>query len=235
MSSLKTGIVGFVALTLVGCQFGNRSSTELRGYDTISGYYSSLPQTLKFQAQVGSGPERVQNSPVNLMPPYLKAVLANPTMLYYDSPTEGIGSLRAHDDTDLGFPTRITDSSSTFGASTSASAVVSGCRLLEETVHSGRFSQNPTTSTLSGYSVRGKISLAYSIRYSFIGDDIDCNAMRTEMQSCYVDNVGCATDSSSIFSKSFITQVFGPHISAGVMIDTEISTTKSIGYEATYE
>ncbi len=236
--SLKTQITVSTlagALTLTGCQFGNKNTTELKGYDTISGYYSSLPQSISFHAQIGAGPARDQNGLVNQMPDFMKSVMANPTMLYYDDPLNGIGSLRSHSNTGLGIPTKISDRLSTFGVSTSASAIVAGCKFLEETVHTGSFSQSSTTSVIAGLTVRGNIAIDYSITYSFVGQDVDCNPLRASMKSCYTDNAGCSTDPNSIFYRPFVTQVFAPLINAGVMTDTEIPSAVSVTYHAIYQ
>ena len=234
-SKFYAGATILGALSLVGCQFGNKSTTELKGYDTISGYYATLPQTLSFQAQIGSGAVRNQSGLVNQMPDFIKTVMGNPAMLYYDDPISGIGSIRSHSNTGIGIPTKISDHLSMFGVSTSASATISGCKFLEETVHTGKFSQAQATSVISGFTVRGNISIDYSITYSLNGLDADCDPLRAAFKSCYIDNVGCSTDSNSILYRAFVTQVFAPLVNAGVMTDAEIGNARSVTYHATYE
>ena len=234
-SKVTLGFIALGALSLVGCEFGNKNTTELNGYDIISGYYETLPQTISFNAQIGTGPARTQAGTVSQMPDFMKTVMGNPAMLFYDEPIDGIGSIRSHANTQIGIPTRIQDRAGTFGVSTNGSVVVSGCRFREETIHSGRFSQNASTSTIAGLRVRGKISLDYSATYSLVGDDVDCDVMRAAFKSCYSDNVGCSSDPESIFSRGFIVKVFGSHIGAGIMTEAEILTARSVGYHATYE
>jgi hypothetical protein len=235
---LNTKIL-FLALgasALAGCQFGNRDVTTLTGYDTISGYYSSLPQSIAFHAEIGTGAPRDQPGLVNQMPDFIKTVMGNPVMLYFDDPIGGAASLRSHSDTTTGIGTMITSTTSTFGASSTAYADVSGCRFQQAITNSGKFSQSPTTSTIAGLNVRGKISLDYTITYSFIGDDIDCNAVRANFQSCFqTGTTGCSTDSASIFYPAFVKEVFGPFVNAGVMTDTEIGSTRGISYHAVYQ
>jgi hypothetical protein len=223
------------ALSLSSCQFGNKNTTELHGYDTISGYYSTLPQTITFHAEVGSGPARDQNGLVNQMPDFLKTVMANPAMLYYDDPLKSYGSIRAHSNTGLGIPTVISDHLSTYGASSSASVTVSGCKLEEDTTHTGKFSQAATTSTIAGLTVRGNLSMDYAITYSLIGQDVDCDAMRATFKSCYIDGTGCSTDPASIFYRAFVTQIFAPFVNVGIITDAEIGNVRSVTYRATYQ
>ncbi len=234
-SKILFGVVALGALSLSSCEFGNKNSTELTGYDTISGYYSSLPQTITFHAEIGTGPARNQNGLVNQMPDLMKTVMANPTMLYYDDPIHGIGSLRAHADTGNGIPTRISDHLNTFGVSTSASATIPGCIFTKETVHTGSFSQAAVTSVISGMTVRGSISLDFTMTYRFIGADIDCDPMRAAFKSCYVDATGCSTDTSSIFYRPFVQEIFSPLVNSGIMTDVEIGSAKVLTYRATYQ
>jgi hypothetical protein len=232
-------LVGATALgiALSGCdaRIGNHQTTTLTGYDVISGYYASLPQTISFHAQVGTGAARIVNGTVTQMPLYLKTVMGNPTMLYYDNPLTGVGTLRSHANTDVYVITKIQDSLGKFGASTSASATVSGCQFIEEITTSGGFTQAPTTSTVGGYTVRGNLSLDYSANYSLVGEDADCDAMRATFQSCYSNNVGCSTTEGTVFYRPYVEQVFGSLVDAGVITEAEISSTRSLGYHATYQ
>jgi|GEM_PF-2691683 len=234
-SKIRWGLFSLGALALVGCKFGNQSTTTLTGYDVISGYYSSLPQTITFHAQIGTGAARVVSGLVNQMPDFLKGLMGNPVMLYYDNPLTKDGSLRAHSNTGLGIPTKIVDSASTFGLSESAAGISSGCKIEQDTTNSGAFVQALRTSTIAGYSVRGTISFDYAITTTLIGDDIDCNALRASFKSCYVDNVGCSTATSSIFYRPFIVGIYGPLIDAGVMTTDEIGTASAVGYHAVYQ
>jgi hypothetical protein len=234
-SKVRLGLIGVAALALAGCEFGNRNSTELTGYDIISGYYASLPQTLSFHAQIGSSAPRTQAGVVNQMPEFLKAVMGNPTMLYFDSPLDGVATLRSHDDTSVYLVTKVPDATGNFGVSTTADATVSGCRFVEEITNSGKFTQAATTSSVAGYTVRGNISLDYSANYSLIGDDVDCDAMRATFKSCYSDGVGCSATSGTVFYRPYVIQVFGPLVDAGVITEDEISSARSVGFHATYE
>lgn len=229
------GIACAGVLSLTGCEFGNKNVTQLTGYDTISGYYASLPQTISFHARIGGGAERNQTGVVTQMPDFLKTVMGNPTMLYYDDPIQAYGSLRSHANTGVGFPTKINDRLATFGVSTSGYADVSGCRYLEETLHTGRFNQAATTSVIAGLTVRGNLALDYSATFSFVGDDVDCDAMRAIFKSCYSDNVNCSADPESIFSRAHVVKVFGSLVGSGIMTEAEISSARSVGYHATYE
>jgi hypothetical protein len=229
------GIIALSALWLSSCQFGNKNSTELTGYDTISGYYSSLPQTITFHAEIGTGPARDQIGLVNQMPALLKTVMANPTMLYYDDPINGIGSLRAHADTSNGIPTRISDHQGTFGVSTSASATIPGCIFKKDTLHTGKFTQAATTTVVNGMTVRGSISIDYTMTYTFVGADIDCDPLRANFKSCYIDGTGCSTDTGSIFYRPFVQEIFSPLVNSGIMTDAEIGSAKVLTYHATYE
>lgn len=226
-----------IGLALSGCnpKLGNHQNTTLTGYDVISGYYASLPQTIAFHAQVGTGAARNVSAPVNRMPLYLKTVMGNPVMLYYDNPLSGVGTIRSHENTDVYVITRIQDSLGKFGASTSASATVSGCQFIEEITTNGSFTQAATTSTIAGHTVRGNLALDFSANYSLVGEDPDCDAMRATFQSCYSNGVGCSTTEGTVFYRPYVEQVFGSLVDAGVITEAEISSTRSLGYHATYE
>ena len=234
-SNHRISVLGLGALALVGCEFGNKNATQLSGYDVISGYYSTLPQSISFHAQIGTGAARNASGTVTQMPAFMKALMGNPVMLFFDNPISGDGSLRAHIDTTIGIATKIQDRVGTFGYSDSASGISSGCKLQQDTVNSGSFSQAAATSVIAGLTVRGKLTLDYTISTTLIGDDVDCDAMRAVFKSCYIDNVGCSTDNRSIFYRAFITGVFGPLINAGVMTDAEIGSARMVSYHAIYQ
>jgi hypothetical protein len=225
----------FCASALSACEFGNKSTTTLTGYDTISGFYSSLPQSVSFRAKIGTEAERNVPSTVLHIPAFIKAVMANPTMLYFDDPIGGTGSLRSHLDSEVGFATRIQDKAGTFGLSNTAYAEVSGCRFQQDIVHSGTFSQSATTTVVSDVKVRGQMSIDYALTYSLIGDDADCDNMRAAFLSCYTNDIGCSTNTGSIFYKPFIQLVFDPLIEAGVMTVSEIGSARLVSYRVVYE
>lgn len=219
---------------LSGCEFGNHSETTLSGYDVISGYYSTLPQSIAFRAQVGLGAPRTKSGLVAEIPDFLKTVMDNPTMLYFDDPLKGWGSIRSRVDTSLGIPTTIDLGATTFAESTSAYAEVAGCQLTQDIVHSGGFSQLPSTQVISGVTVRGTLSLDYALDYTLIGMDVDCDPMRDQMKDCYANGLNCATDPASIFYQPFLQEVFDPYVNAGLMTADEIATVRSVGYTAVY-
>lgn len=231
----------YLALTLIalpsifsGCDFGNKSKTELTGYDTISGYYISLPQAISFRAKVGAN-EISKNGTMTQMPDFLKLVMANPTLLYFDDPIEGIGSIRSRTSSGVGIPTRIEDKVGTFGVSVAAHAEVTGCTLVQEISNNGTFSQLAETVIVSNVKARGKIALTYSIDYRLVGEDADCNPLRARFQSCYTDGTNCATDAGSIFAYDFVTEMFDPAVHSGLIAPSDIGTIRTIGYTARYE
>jgi hypothetical protein len=232
------GIRSAVAISVValisGCQFGNRETTLLSGYDVISGYYSTLPQSIAFHAQIGTGTARDVNGLVNQIPDFLKSLMGDPVLLYYDSPTNGVGTIRANDNTDLFLATKIDDSAGTFGYSSTATQNISGCEFREEITTSGTFAQGSATPTVDGFPVRGNLGLDYSATYTLTGDDADCDALRASLQSCYSDGTGCSPNSGDALYGPYVEQVFGPIIGAGVMTESEISSARSVGYHAVY-
>lgn len=223
------------SLLFAGCEFGNKTKTTLTGYDVISGYYVSLPQSIRFEAQIGNTPLKTKNGVVNDIPDFLKAVMSNPTMLYFDDPVEGIGSIRSRLDTANGIPTYINDKLGNFGASSTAASEIPGCRLTQEKVNFGTFTQLASTVLVSGVKARGTLSLDFTLGYTLTGEDIDCNPMRAQFKSCYVDGIGCSTDSGSIFYRPFVKETFDPYINVGLITADDIASFKSIGYNAVYE
>lgn len=223
------------ALIFSGCEFGNKTKTTLTGYDTISGYYTSLPQAVSFRATLGTSAEIMKNGAVNDMPAFLKEVMANPTMLYFDDPIGGIGSIRSRVNTGTGIPTYIDDKLGSFGASSSASSEVPGCRLTQERENFGSFSQLANTVVIAGVKARGAISLDFTLKYTLTGEDIDCNPMRARFKSCYVEGTSCSSDAGSIFYRAFLQETFDPYINVGLITADDIGTFRSLSYHATYQ
>ncbi|MBS1961295.1 MAG: hypothetical protein JST04_03690 [Bdellovibrionales bacterium] len=232
---LGLAVAGAGLLAASGCQFGNRTSTTLLGYDTISGYYASLPQTISFHAQIGTTAPRNQTGNVTQMPLLMKTIMANPTMLYFDDPVNGFGSIRSHANTGIGVPTIIDNTKNSYGASTSGSADVGGCEFKEEIINSGKYADTATTSVVAGYTVRGKLSLDYSVSRTFTGEAVDCTTLLTNMKKCYTDGVGCSSDDASVFYTNRVIDTFQPILDAGVATDAEIVNARELGYHATYE
>lgn len=232
---LSLGVAGASLLAASGCQFGNRTTTTLLGYDTISGYYASLPQTISFHAQIGTTAPRNQPGNVTQMPILMKTIMGNPTYLYFDDPINGYGSIRSHTNTGIGFPTLINAGENTFGASTSGSANIGGCEFREDIITSGKFADTATTSEIAGFTARGKISLDYSVSRTFTGEAVDCSALLTNLKKCYTDGVGCSSDDASVFFTNRVIDLFQPILDAGVATDAEITNAREIGYHATYE
>lgn len=224
-----------LSVFLVGCEFGNKTKTTLNGYDTISGYYTSLPQTVSFRAKIGTEAERTKNGLISEMPDFLKKVMNNPTLLYFDDPVGGVGSLRARLDTATGIPTYIQDKAGTFGASSSAASELAGCRLSQNTVNSGSFAQLASTIVISDVNVRGTISLNYSLGYTLSGDDIDCDPMRARFRSCYIDGIDCSADANSIFYRPFVLETFDPYVNVGLITPAEIGAFRTLGFSASYQ
>lgn len=232
----QLSVIGLVVFTipLIGCEFGNKSRTVLTGYDTISGYYTSLPQTVSFRAKIGTEAQRTKAGTIGDMPAFLKKVMANPTLLYFDDPIGGIGSLRSRLDTMTGIPTYIQDKLGSFAASSAAASELSGCRLSQETINSGTFSQLASTLVISDVKVRGTISLDYTLTYTITGDDIDCDPMRARLRTCYIDGTDCSSDRDSIFYRPFVLETFDPYVNVGLITAAEIGSFRTLGYSGTY-
>jgi hypothetical protein len=230
-------LVLFLAIPslLSGCEFGNKSSTELAGFDTISGYYLTLPQSVAFKARIGDAAERTKNGLVAEIPDFLKLVLGNPTLLVFDDPIQGIGSIRSRQATDYGFYTRIDAKNSQFGASEELSATVSGCRFTKTVVTAGSYTQLASQQEISGVKARGSIAVDYQATYATEGDDADCGPMRAKFETCYVSGTGCVAESNSVYNRTLIQEMFDPLIHAGVMTSDEISDAKSVSFRAIYQ
>jgi hypothetical protein len=229
-----TALVGAPTL-LSGCEFGNKRSQQLTGYDTTSGYYITQPQAIHFDAQVGNGALRSRDGLVAEMPEFLKRVMANPTLFYFDDPVQKLASFRSRENTNLGFFTLFDNFTKSFGASEEIYAVVGGCRYSKKLTTSGTIAPLPAEQLVSDVWARGKASLVYDVTFETEGDDIDCAPVRTAFQDCYVNDVGCSADPQSLFYFGIIDETFTPLINAGVMTANEIGTTKKTAYRAVYQ
>lgn len=220
---------------LSGCEFGNKESTSLSGYDTISGYYLTLPQTISFNSEVVGSAPRQKDTPVSGMPDFMKTVMANPTVLAFDDPIKGLGSIRSRSNTNIGFYTLINANAGTLGASDEESATMNGCQFVKTVTTSGTFSQLLTQQQASGVWARGKLALDFDYQYETQGEDSECAAMRGIFKTCYVDGTGCSTDQNSVFYSGLVNEIFAPFIAAGMITTDEIATTKNLRYHARYE
>ncbi len=221
--------------SLSACEFGNKVKIEQSGYDLISGYYASLPQSIEFRAAIGTAPERTRNGTVAEMPDFLKVVMRNPTALNYVNPVKGVAAIQSRENPNAYFLTLVNDKAGTFGASTSGKAVLADCEFREEIVNSGSFSQLATTQEIAGVTARGKIALDYQLTYSLHGLESDCQAIRNDMHDCYVLGTNCSSDPNSIFSSDFVHSVFDPFVATGIMTGNEIVDFRSVTYRGKYE
>jgi hypothetical protein len=235
---LYAGVLTAAALLILpsllsGCQFKNRNEIELSGYDTISGYYSTQPQEIEFGVKlVDEDSGRTKKGTVNLIPAFLRYVLANPTTLRFNDPIDGIGSVVSKKDMSIGFATYIQDKQGTFGASSQASADLVGCRLTETLSHHGTFSQNPSRDPETN--VRGTLSVNYSVSYRLDGDEEDCAPIRARFARCYLEGINCSDAEESVFSAAFLASVFDPIIPSGIMTPSEIERFEEVSYIARY-
>jgi hypothetical protein len=161
--------------------------------------------------------------------------MASPTMLVFDDPIKGIGSLRARENTGIGFLTMVDAKAGTFGASEELYATVGGCRFVKILTTSGGFSQLLSQQEVAGVWARGKISLNYDVTFETQGDDVDCAPLRAQFKSCYADGTGCSSDPQSVYYVGLIDEAFTPFVDAGVITIDEIATTKKVRYRAVYQ
>lgn len=230
-------LIGLIVLPtlLSGCKFGNKDTTTLTGFDTISGYYLSLPQTISFDATLTTGSPRTHDGQVNEMPDLLKTVMANPTLLVFDDPIGGLGSIRSRQQTSTGFYTMIDSAAGTFGAADEVSATVSGCQFVKTVTTSGKFSQLMSQQQVAGVWARGKIALDYDVVFETLGEDSDCVTLRTNFMNCFVNGTGCSSDSGSVYYTGLIDEMFTPFVNSGLITGSEIATTKKLHYHAAYQ
>ncbi len=220
-------------LTLCGCEFGNKSTVEQSGYDTLSGYYSALPQSIGFEATVASD-TRTRAGTINEIPGFLKLVLNNPTIVNFVDPIQGIGAIQSRQNPNAYIYTRIDAKTGRYGASTTGQAVVGGCEFRQTIVHNGTISQTPT-SEMGGVAVRGRIALDYELTYTTTGDETGCQALRDDQRDCYVSGTNCSEDPESIFNRDFLAEIFDPFVTSGQITAAEIADTRSLTYRARYE
>lgn len=214
-----------------GCRFGNNNETKYKGYDLLSGYYSTEPHTYALKARTeGETSDRTKNEIVSKIPAVASDVLKNPIMVYFDDPLTGSATIRNPVDSSIGFGIQLDADSSMFSASShGAMDSGSGCTLDQVIQKAGSIAQYGTKKNVNGYSTRGSATVEYSIEYNFYGTDAACNSwLDTVFYTCY------STASCDEAWTSLAHFVFDPFVDSGIITATEIKKARYLRFVATY-
>lgn len=229
--ALAIGAILVLIPTLItGCRFGNKNETRYKGYDLLSGYYSTEPRTYSLQVQIeGEGSPRSKNETVNKIPLVVSEVIKNPFMLLFDDPIAGDASIRNPEQTDIGFNIKLNADTGMFTSSSSGSMQSgTGCTLEQNIQKAGSILQFPARRTVNNFSTRGSATIEYSIEHDFVGNVALCSDWLQDFKECFSTS-NCDEDSTSL--AHFI---FDPFVDAGLITAAEIPSVREIRFTATY-
>jgi hypothetical protein len=225
-----TAIIVLIPTFATGCRFGNNSKTTYKGYDLLSGYYTTEPRTYALAVHVaGEVGNRTKNEVITKIPLTVREVVTNPFLLYFDDPITGIASIRNPADSEIGFNVNLNADSGMFTASGGGTMNSgSGCVLEQLIQKAGSIAQFSERKIVNNYSARGSATVEYSVEHNFTGADVNCTDWQTDFHNCYTTS-NCDDESTSL--AHFI---FDPFVDAGLITPSEIKTVRSLRFVATY-
>lgn len=219
-------------LTLSACRVRNHQSTTLKGYDTLSGYYSTNLQTITGTVKLKSESDsRIHRLPVAQAVESYVAVFADPPLLYFDNPLKNMGTIRNHADPSLGIPIIVDPDSKSLSFSREAKGTIDQCNLIGSETRIGSFNGG-VVGTKNGYNTRGTMSLSLKMGYTFQSDlPNGCDLALTDFfEKCFNDPQTC-TDSEN----ELIHSIFDRYVNGGIIKNNEIHLVESVSIEMKYE
>ncbi|RYZ72516.1 MAG: hypothetical protein EOP09_03115 [Proteobacteria bacterium] len=174
------------SLSFTACRVKNEQTTQLYGYDTLSGYYSTSLQTVQATVKLKGQTARVVTLPFTYAYSDIVEVMSDPVMFYFEDPIKGIASIRNASSTDKGFSIRADAQSMALSYSSASSVNVSGCKLTEEVLRNGNLTDG--AGSRNGYQTRGSMRLDYAMEYSWTAQTADCSdALANFFATCYAE------------------------------------------------
>lgn len=226
-----TTVILLIALPVVlsGCRIGNRTSTKLSGYDLVSGYYATEPNSYTIAKKIGvNGSTQTQNTNIQNIPDALKNTFHNPMILQITDLDTGDAVMLNPTNTNLGFDIRVDTATKGISLSLIGEATVVGCKIEQTIIRTGSY--NEQAATVNTFSTRGRVTLDYTTEYNWYGDASDCDPwLESAFYDCYMNSNQC-TD----FSYEFVRSVYDTFIQSGFMTTNEIKTARKVSYTARY-
>jgi hypothetical protein len=187
--------------------------------------------TMDYTTETTSFSESVATS---LITADLRQVMVSPVFFFYDSLSEGLGSIRNPIDTSLGFSVDIPEGSSDYTRLLSVQGDLDNCRLKQSAKYDGSLTPYTSAITVGDYSVRGRLSLTAVTTYQFERIDESspstCSAWVQELEDCYINPIGCSESDAD-----WVRSVFGPLMEAGLWTPDKIHELRSVRFTARYQ
>lgn len=233
LSKTTVSILTMAALFsgLSSCRIQNKQTVTLKGYDTISGYYSTQLQQIEAVVKVrGETEPRRRNLTVAFAIPKFLDTVTDPVLLFFDSPLKGNGTLRHNMANDQGFPVNVNMDDRSLSYSQSANSKVEKCMLLGDELDTGSYTE--ALGDQNGFSVKGTIRITFSLGYRFVGDaEGDCiGPMANFFEACYLDASKCNQSDGNL-----IHSIFDRYVNSGVLNSNEIRNVESVRLFMRYE
>ncbi len=213
-----------LALSFSACRVKNEQSTQLYGYDTLSGQYATALQSVKATVKLKGDPEKVASIPFTYAYKEVVQVMSDPILFYFEDPIKGTASIRNVSSTDRGFSVNANAQSMAVFYSSAANVVVSGCRLTEDVTRQGGLNASP--GTRNGYQTRGFLRLDYGMEYSWTAATAttDCTeALTNFFSACYQDASVCAEADYAL-----IHSILDPFVLTGLLTVPEIEKLERV-------
>lgn len=238
---IRGSVAVAIAWTLTGCVFGNHIIPATNP-DTISGYYSTQAQTLKFFTTV-NGQDASADAPVTQIPSSVSAILTNPLWVQLQDPSTGAAQMSSPSDPSQYLAVDFQSDNQTFGINGSYNPATlwtnPGCTIQEYIEVTGRIEppgDAPSSMAFLGtsYEIAGQVSMDVWIEQRISGN---CAWSLQAVSACYQDVSQCggATSQDNQASQEYVQQLFSPYVQAGILTAQDIQTVSDIAFQISYQ
>ncbi|MFZ9595487.1 MAG: hypothetical protein ACO3A2_05355 [Bdellovibrionia bacterium] len=237
---LSASIAVFLSWATSGCRMGNFQQTRSRssGSDSISGYYATSPDTLKFYVATTTGLIE-KSAPLTLLPSEMTQVVTNPVALILTQASTG--AARLINPTGQSYLPIFVNSDQTLsyaGNSEPAPFFLDpACKSSLEIVEWGKVNPNrdaslaPSSPTLA---LLGTLELTVQVMKTLSGE---CEATLLQLSACAqsAQNCGGTTEAQNQELHTWAEELFEPWILSGALSLADLPQMHAFAYEVTFK
>jgi hypothetical protein len=230
---------------LTGCRIGNRvEQNNGSTADTISGFYSTSPQTMEACVMKnGATDPNCTSLSTNSAPQALKDLMTDPVAVLLrdaSSRTAHIFSPFATPDEEGSIPSFMVTADLSRRTLTREKQVApvalwfdAACQETGLTVINAAMNTQGAGSSVGGFKISGRIQLKFE---SYVWLEGSCAATTQAIADCLADVTKCRqTDAQeNQVAQDFWRDYYGPYIDAGLIAAADIPTVKTLGYGIVY-
>lgn len=233
-----------ICFLLTSCRFGNyveapaKQNNQASNSDTISGFYTTSPRSLKFFATRKTLNTNEAQAGLTLIPSEIGVTFSNPVAFILDKDAPGT-ALIATDKGKYPLPIFI-GKDNQLAASWSNSPQTlwddPSCTTLQEVEELGTLhpNSNQTPPPQFQHAVSGSLELKIQVISRLRGD---CRTSLSKMQACYLNSAQCGADTDAAQQKrqALVNSLFDPLVQLKLIRPDEISNLDNWAYEIWYE